>query len=76
MPVSIFGITVSDRRNRIITNTSDRFYAEIEQDILNLFDRINNHEDLLNVIIGEIDRIRYKLTKRLTNTTLNVIGSN
>jgi hypothetical protein len=74
MPVSIFGITVSDRRNRIITNTSDRFYAEIEQDILNIFDRINNHEDLLNVIMGEIERIRFKLTKRLTNTSLNVIG--
>jgi hypothetical protein len=73
MPVSIFGITVSDRRNRIITNTSDRFYAEIEQDILALFDRINRHEDLLNVIIGEIERIRYKLTKRVTNTSSNVI---
>lgn len=73
MPVSIFGITVGDRRNRIITNTSDRFYAEIEQDILNLFDRINRHDDLLNAIIGEIERIRYKLTKRITNSTTNIV---
>jgi hypothetical protein len=74
MPVSIFGITVSDRRNRIITNTSDRFFLEIEKEIIELFDAINKHEVLLNIIIGEIDRIRFKLTKRITNAQITVTG--
>jgi hypothetical protein len=72
MPVSIFGITVSDRRNRIITNTSDRFFVEIEGEIIELFDKINEHVELLNVIIGEIDRIRFKLTKRITNAKITI----
>jgi hypothetical protein len=73
MPVSIFGITVSDRRNRIITNTSDTFYGGIEKDIIALFDMINEHEVLFNQIMGEIERIKFKLTKKLTTTNVDVI---
>ncbi len=69
MPVSIFGITVSDRRNRIVTNTTDTFYAEIERDIIALFDMINLHEALMNQVMGEIDRIRFKLTKKITTAS-------
>jgi hypothetical protein len=68
MPRTIFGVTVSDRRKRIIVNTVDRYYLEIEKDILDVFDKINAHEELLSVIIGEIDRIRYAITKRLLAT--------
>jgi hypothetical protein len=73
MPRSIFGVTVSDRRKRIITATTDKFYLEVEADILAVFDRINKHEELLAVIMGEIDRIRFKITKKLLTTNSVVV---
>jgi hypothetical protein len=73
MPRSIFGVTVSDRRKRIVTATTDKFYLEVEADILNVFDRVNKHEELLAVIMGEIDRIRFKITKKLLTTNSVVV---